>query len=370
MELHSIGWYASRVSPHLPKEVFKPVPQRLWGGLAYLVITVSSIAAIGTLNLHWTANLALALLLGQTFAGLGFLGHEILHGTVVKTAWLRDLLGSICFAQFNLGAKLWRKWHNMEHHANTQHEDNDPDAWATMEELYRRPFMVWIYKLPPEFRSFFNFLSFSLFFSIHSFLMLLRYYKDFKQADRPKVILQFLAPLAFWISLLVWMGPYKWLFAYVIPLLIANFLVISYISTNHQLNPLTEVNDPLANSLSVTVPRWVDVLHFNFSYHTEHHLFPGVNPKYGPMIKAVVKQLWPERYHEMPMTTAMAALWRTPRIYSNNLVDLVDPRRGIAYGSLGHGLNPNDVKPIGTFKVTSPEGATSATLRETSAQAD
>ena len=110
------------------------------------------------------------------------------------------------------------------------------------------------------------------------------------------------------------MGPGKWLFAYVIPLLIANFIVMAYIATNHRLNPIVPVNDPLANCLSVTVPRWVDVLHFNFSYHTEHHLFPAMSSKYYPLVKEKIKEMWPERYHEMPMTKALA-LWNTPRVY-------------------------------------------------------
>ena len=59
----------------------------------------------------------------------------------------------------------------------------------------------------------------------------------------------------------------------------------------------------------------VDVIHFNFSYHTEHHLFPGMNPKYYPLVKQHIKEMWPERYHEMPMTQALIALWRTPRVY-------------------------------------------------------
>ena len=92
-------------------------------------------------------------------------------------------------------------------------------------------------------------------------------------------------PWTVWISLLFIMGPGKWLFAYVIPLLIANFIVMAYIATNHRLNPIVPVNDPLANCLSVTVPRWVDVLHFNFSYHTEHHLFPAMSSKYYPLVK-------------------------------------------------------------------------------------
>ena len=96
--------------------------------------------------------------------------------------------------------------------------------------------------------------------------------------------------LTVWISLLFIMGPGKWLFAYVIPLLIANFIVMAYIATNHRLNPIVPVNDPLANCLSVTVPRWIDVLHFNFSYHTEHHLFPAMSSKYYPLVKRKLKK--------------------------------------------------------------------------------
>ena len=44
-------------------------------------------------------------------------------------------------------------------------------------------------------------------------------------------------------------------FAFVLPLLFANGLVMAFILTNHGLSPLTDVNDPLVNSLSVTAPR-------------------------------------------------------------------------------------------------------------------
>jgi len=342
-DLHAIGWYSARIAPHLPKEAFKTAPVRLWGGLAYLVLTVGSIAAIGVFDLPLLGNLGLAFLVGNGMAGLGFLGHEILHGSIVKTPWLRDFLGGIAFAQFLLGPKLWRKWHNMEHHAHTQVADVDPDAWATMEELYKRPLLRWVYKLPPWVRSLANFTSFTFFFSVHSQLMFREFYGQFRRRERMAVVLQLIAPATLWLALLIFMGPAKWVFAYVLPLMMANFLVISYISTNHQLNPITPVNDPLANSLTVTVPRWVDVLHFNFSYHTEHHLFPGMSPRWGPQIKAEAKRQWPDRYHEMPMTTAMATLWRTPRIYHEQ-TELVDPHRALSFGTLGHGLNPAKVQ--------------------------
>jgi len=363
-ELHPIGWYASRIAPHLPREAFKPVPSRLWGGLAYLVTGTAGILAIGLNDLPLLANMLLSVVIGMSFGGLGFLGHEILHGTVVKNAALRDFLGAIAFWQFSLGPKLWRKWHNMEHHANTQDHDHDPDAWATMEELYTRPAMRWAYRLPRWVRTTANFTSFALFFSIHSFLMFKRYVGQFKSRDRVIVVLQLVMPYAFWFTLLALMGPYKWVFAYVLPLMMANAMVIGYIATNHQLNPLTDVNDPLANSLSVTVPRWVDVLHLNFSYHTEHHVFPGMNPKWAPLVKAQIKRLWPDLYFEMPMTRALRTLAATPRLYGLNHVDLVDPQLSLAYGTLGHGLDHENVTPRPTklYAGTEAESATNLSL--------
>lgn len=343
-DLHSIGWYAERIAPHLPKQVFKPVPQRLWGGLAYLALTVSSIATIALFDLHPLVYLGISVLVTCGFAGLGFLAHDILHGGVVKKAWLRDFLAAIAFAQFSIGPKLWRKWHNMEHHAHTQMDDDDPDAWASMEEFYKRPVMCWVYRLPAFVRACFSFASFAIFFSLHSTLMLRKYYHQFRPRERRIVLLQWIWPYTMWLTLLAFIGPVKWFFAYLLPLLAANALVIAYISTNHQLNPLVAVNDPLANSLTVTVPRWMNVLHMNFAYHTEHHLFPGVSGKWGPVIQAEIQRQFPDRYHAMPFGQALKALWKTPRIYANR-TDLVDPLQGLAYGSLGFGLDPADIRP-------------------------
>jgi fatty acid desaturase len=343
-DLHSFGWYAKRISPHLPEKAFKPVPARLWGGLACLIIAVAGVLFIGLTQLHPLINLGLAVILGASFASMAFLGHEILHGTVVRKPWLRDLLGAIALWPLSTGPKLWRKWHNMTHHVHTQDEENDPDAWASLEKLWQRPFMRWIYRLPMSFRSFVGFSALPISFSFHSARMFARYWREFHPMRQPSVWLQFLLPWVSWIGLLLLIGPVKWLFAYLLPLLIANFIVMAYISTNHRLNPLVPVNDPLANSLSVTVPRWVDVLHFNFSYHTEHHIFPAMSPKYYPLVKEHLKKMWPDRYHEMPLGKALLALWRTPRVYYQG-DSLIDPRQGHVYGSLGNGLDPDRIVP-------------------------
>lgn len=342
-KLQSFGWYASRVKPYLPKEAFEPVPSRLLGGLAFFIISIAGIVAIAVLELNVLLNAVIAIILGLCFGSLGFIGHEILHGTVVKTSWLRNLLGAIAFWPLSTGPRLWRLWHNVHHHVHTQDEEKDPDAWPSFEKFIKRPIARIIYKLPFPVRAFVSFVSLTFTFSIHSINMFKECIKQFKPSHQPFVWVQFLLPWATWIGLMFLIGPYKWIFAYVIPLFIANFIVMAYISTNHRLNPLTPVNDPLANSLTVTVPKWVDMLHFNFSYHTEHHLFPAMSPKYYPLVKEQIKRMWPERYHEMPLGSALKALWKTPRIYYKQ-TELVDPNQKHLYGSLGHGLNPYNIR--------------------------
>ncbi|MGO4889084.1 fatty acid desaturase family protein [Anaerobacillus sp. MEB173] len=341
-EYQSLGWYAARLSPKLPKEVFSPVPSRLLGGLAYLFVITASIVTISLFDLHPILNVMLSVIIGASFAAMGFLGHEILHGVVVRNPWLRDFLGAIAFWPLCTGPSLWRKWHNITHHVHTQDEEKDPDAWPTFERLAKVPFLRWVYQLPLSFRSFFSFSCLTLQFSLHSLKMFVTYIKEFNPRKRPKVWFQLILPWASWIGLLTMIGFANWFFAFLLPLLIANFIVMAYISTNHRLNPLVPVNDPLANSLTVTVPKWVDVLHFNFSYHTEHHLFPGMNPKYYPLVKQQIKEMWPERYHEMPLGSALKALYKTPRAYYQH-EELIDPRQGNLYGTLGKGLDPQNI---------------------------
>ncbi|MBM7648281.1 fatty acid desaturase [Bacillus ectoiniformans] len=342
-DLQSFGWYAARVAPHLPKEAFKPVPGRLWGGLAYLLVVTAGILTIALTDFNIWTNLLIALVLGGCYAGMGLLGHEILHGTVVRKAWIRDLTGAIAFAPLSTGPRLWRKWHNMTHHIHTQDESKDPDAWPTIEEFASSKFLQRMYRMPFSIRAFLGLAFLAITFTFHSSRMFARFISEFKPEKRAAVWMQLIIPWTVWIGLLVWIGPVKWIFAFLIPLLIGNFIVMAYISTNHRLNPLTPVNDPLANSLTVTVPKWVDFLHFNFSYHTEHHLFPGMSSKYYPLVKAELKKRWPERYHEMPLVEALATLYKTPRIYKTK-TELVDPYPDRTYGTLGHGLDPKDIQ--------------------------
>ncbi|MCB7162459.1 fatty acid desaturase [Bacillus subtilis] len=342
-ELHTFGWYAAKISPLLPEEAFKPVPSRLIGGAIYLIIVITGILVISLFKLPAILSILISFILGCSFAGMGFLGHEILHGTVVKKSWLRDLLGGVSLWPLCIGPALWRKWHNMNHHVHTQHHEKDPDAWANMDALSKTTFFRGIYRLPYWFRTSVSIMILTIQLTLVSIRAFILFIKDFNPKNRRKVWFQLLLPWVTWIILLFITGPLKWFFAFLLPLAIGNFIVMSYTSTNHGLNPLTSVNDPLANSLTVTVPKWVNVLHFNFPYHTEHHIFPTVNPKFYPLVQQHIKELWADRYHEMPFGKALLAIFITPRVYYQDK-ELIDPRNGYVYGSLGNGLNPEKIQ--------------------------
>lgn len=335
--------YTRALKARLPRHFFEPVPARM----AYLVVFLLGffILAWGITATPWLwLKLLLSLPIGYIFVGLGFFGHEILHGAVTKNPYVRSITGTVAFFPLLVGARLWRKWHNVEHHGNTQHPEDDPDAMGALESTIQKPFVQWMFRQVPALRSFFLFFSFTFWFSLHGHMMLWRYYPAFKPAERPIVIAQALLPFAVWLGVLWWVGPLNFVFIYLIPWLIANFIAMSFIATNHLLNPITQTNDPLMNSLTVRNPKWLEWLTLGFGYHIEHHVFPVLSPKYAAKVALELKSLWPERYNELPHWKALFYLWKTPRLYRDHR-NLIEPTTGHIFGTIGFGLDDTKITP-------------------------
>jgi fatty acid desaturase len=92
--------------------------------------------------------------------------------------------------------------------------------------------------------------------------------------------------------------------------LVLSLLLLSWhFFTNHFIKPLCEGNDPLVASTSVLVPDLFNRLHFNFSYHTEHHVFPNINSDYYPLVSELLKERYSDRYNQLPLGEA----WRQLR---------------------------------------------------------
>jgi len=226
--------------------------------------------------------------------------------------------------------------HNI-HHAHTQHPLHDPDTWGTIDRAPVDSIMGFLRHFINSRSPVFPFLL-TAGVTGHTVALLFVMRRRMSARQRLVTLTEFSILLVCWFSLGFWLGWINFLFFYLIPLLIANLIINSFVVTNHYLNPLCEACDPLAASLTVTTSRWIERLLLNFNYHAEHHLLPGMSPKYAPEIARILRELWPDRYQQMPHWRALLAVWRTPRVYLDHF-HLIDFRRGDVYGTLGHGLD-------------------------------
>jgi len=327
--------YADAMAARLPGNLFEPVRSRvLWLPVHSLIAAVCTILIVHA-RLNIAARLGLTVVIGFSFSCLGILAHEILHGLVVESLWLRRVLGTLCLAPVCVGPLLWMIWHNL-HHANTQDPARDPDNWGTAQSVPADRVMG-------QLRQFANCRTWLFPFLLatgvtgHAAALLLGLRKHMTRPQRRTTLIEFAAVWLFWLCLGFWLGWINLVFFFLIPLLLANVLINAFVITNHFLSPLDDGNDPLASSLTVTTYPWVERLLLNFNYHAEHHLFPGMSPKYAPQVSQLLKETWPDQYHQMPFHIAVWAVWMTPRLYYDR-TRLIDTRTRTLHGTLGFGL--------------------------------
>jgi fatty acid desaturase len=333
--LYTRSHYARVLTPQLAPHVFEPARSRLllvpmWIGLI-VVLTIAVTSA------PWFLLPVLALLIGVSFAGLTFIAHEALHGAIVRGARWQRLVGLIGFLPFCVSPRLWTAWHNRAHHAHTNLEE-DPDAYPSLEQ-YRTNrgarFAVDAFSLGGgRWR---GGLSLVLGFTVQSAHQLIGGRSVLSQREHRRAIAETVGGIAFWATVAALIGFVPFLFAFVIPVLVANVMVMSFILTNHSLSPRIEVNDPLVSGLTVTTSRWYERLTLGFGFHVEHHLFPAMSSRHARDVQALVQQQWPERYQAMELHDALRALHHTGRVYKD-ATTLLDPLSGREFRTLMPGV--------------------------------
>jgi len=336
MEPSTISTYVRALSKVLPPEVFANRPRRLIWLLVHGAVSAAGIIAIarGWGGL-WAAPL-FALVIGHSFACMAFVGHETLHGSVVRGSRARHLVGWVALLPFMISPRLWVVWHNKVHHGNATHPDIDPDIYPSLAQYRSSRALRVLDRLSLGLDHPAGVASLIFGLTVQSLHCLFRVGGQRQYMSRREQLLaigETLAGVAGWTALGIALGPLAFLFAFVIPLLVANAVVMAYILTNHGLSPYTKLNDPLLNSLSVTTPRVIAVLHLNFGYHVEHHMFPRMSPANAPLLRRLLMQRWPERYQSMPLWRALYLLAHTPRIHLTPET-LIDPRTGRTFATL------------------------------------
>src|SRR5215468_2279731 len=307
-ERDSVQRYAREMRSHLPADIFHPAPGRLLWLPVHLAVIAGAAAIVVLGAPPWYVALAGAVVAGHSWGCLGFLAHETMHHAVVRNRTLEKLVGYAGFGIYGLSPTLWIAWHNQAHHGHTGKPVADPDGFGTLRFWEKSRVVRALETFAPGSRRLQSALFLFVWFSVHSLLVLVFHSERNGYYGRISRRTVYAEP-------------------------VANAMVMSYIATNHFLNPLTETNDPLANTLSVTAPRWLERLHLQFGYHVEHHLFPTVSGRHAPAVRDALRRLWGDRYLTMPHMRALRLLYARPKIHDGHDA-LFDPRTGERFAVL------------------------------------
>lgn len=326
-----------QLRPLLPPEAFRTDPSRLALLLINLAILLLGWAMAAQLE-RWPglwplAFLPLALVMGNSVIVLLFASHDLLHGNGAGHQGgraLRQVVAFLGLAVMWMPPTLWRAVHNREHHSHTNslsdpdrsYLEEQPDTWGKrIQHLFTpsdsvRPLWLlvglasaWGVHNVRTLASVLLFQGGSAAFPPAAFRVSSR--------ERRQIGLELLAITALHGAVVVWIGaqPLPLLLGYFLPLWIGYAGAMAYIYTNHLLCPLTETNNPLTNTLSLRVPRILDLLHLNFSHHVEHHIFPGLNSSYYPLVRTLLLKHYPDQYQLLDGGEAWRLLLSTPRHY-------------------------------------------------------
>jgi fatty acid desaturase len=329
MSLHPVSYYTHELRPHLAAEVFAPVPARLLWLVLHLSVVIFGFWVLATRGLGWPLRAVISIPIGLSFGAMAFVAHEALHGAIVRPTWARLLVGGIGFLPFLVSPRHWVAWHNRLHHGHAT-SVVDPDSYPTLER-YRS---AWLTRLTDRLsfggRRLLG--SFTLLFgfvvqSLEVLLLLGPRAHYLSRRQYALALAETAVAVAVWACLGWWLGAGFVVFGWLIPLAIGGAVVMAYILTNHSLSSITEINDPLVNSLSVTVPRWYSLYSLQFGLHVEHHLFPAVSARHAPQIRDLIEQRWSDSYRTLPLGGALKRMFVTGRIYKDSTT-LLDPRTG------------------------------------------
>jgi len=326
--------YAKKLRPLLPPEAFLPNPDRLVLVLINLAILCLGWAIADDLDRwHWYylwLYLPLALIMGNSIVVLLFSIHDIMHSNLIENRLLRKVVSLLGLTMLWMPPTFWQAVHNREHHNKTNSID-DPDR--NYLEQQPKNWGKWIQNLfvpSIEVQPIWFVIGMANAWGVHTFRNLTSVLlfnnaettytpAAFKVSSKERVTiaLELFAIIAIHVSILFYLDfhPVKLLLGYFLPIWLGFSGVMFYIYTNHLVSPMTEINDPLLNSVSLRVPKFFDLIHLNFSYHTEHHIFPNLNSNYYPMVQALLKEHYGDRYNLLDVGEAWRLLLNTPRHY-------------------------------------------------------
>lgn len=332
----SVAFYNRALREHLDPKIFRPNPKRLIGFALCMGVASALILFTVLANPAWYFKVLAGLGIGFCTGTLGFLCHEALHGSIVRNHKAQDALFFFGIIPFFISPTYWRHSHNRLHHGNAQKLGIDPDAFPNTRLFKASKYMQFMYPFTPGSGHKRSIFYFFYWFSLHNLVaqVYMRFHhRGFDDMNHRRATIELSLQVLIGIAYLALIGPSNWLPLFVLPFVIQNYMLMSYISTNHNISPLTSVNDPLANSLSVKVHPVLEFLNINFGYHVEHHLFPTMCASHAKTVHKELVRQFPNDYKIMPKWKAIKLLYSTPRVYKNAHT-LIHPHTGETFPTL------------------------------------
>ena len=346
--------YAKKLRPLLPAAAFITNTNKVWLLFINLAILVLGWGIASYLD-RWTwyylwLYLPLSLIMGNSVIVLLFSTHDLLHSQTIKNANLRWLVSLLGFTMLWMPPTLWKAVHNREHH-NKTNSLQDPDR----NYLYSQP-NSWGKKIQnlfvpsAEVNPLWLAVGMGHAWGVHTFrnLTAVLLFNDgltkypavaftVSAKERRAIALELFIISSIHLSVFFYLGfsPIKLGLSYFLPIWIGYGGILFYIYTNHMICPMTSVNDPLINSVSLRVPKIFDLLHLNFSHHTEHHIFPGINSDYYPLIREWLQTEYGDRFNLLDGGEAWRLMLQTPRHYKdeNTFTDWFGQKSVACYSS-------------------------------------
>jgi fatty acid desaturase len=312
-----------RIREQLPADAFRPAHRRLWHVPVHGTIVVAGYVMIRS----WPAlGPMAAVLIGHSLACLAFVAHEISHNAVVRHRGVKRSVEFVALGINMVPPTMWNRLHNDAHHSHANTVD-DPDRPYLEDERSAATAAYSLLTMPTRegvranvlvFAHFVTYLSrhiTAVFYPGDAKPGLLTSKPRYQPGERSAILceLALMLGLQYGVWVIAGRSWLNYLWASPVALCVASAVIVSYVFTNHFLNPISHELDPLAGTTSVRVPRVFDILHSHFSFHTEHHLFPSLNPDYYPLVSRALKTDAPEVYRQIEFSDAWRALWLQPR---------------------------------------------------------
>lgn len=330
MDLFSTGYYAKEVKGLLPKKAFLEAKYKIIYLGIHLLLVLISFYIVKRIDLS-VATLGVIFFITHNLSCIGFLSHELSHNAIIRNTKIRKPLEIFFWGMILVPATMWRKVHNKTHH-HTMNTPKDPDRRAFRSEksfntsIYNKIFyphkkLKWNPVVGFAFIPYILKNTAAAFYKGKTKPQIVTSKPYYSYQDKRQIAFEILIIAGLQIVFCFYLGWIKWLVVIPSSILLTSFILMTYIVTNHLRNPhFVDKSDPLVTSTSVIVPKFIDKLHYNFSYHTEHHVMPSLNSDYYPEISQILRDKFPDRYNRIPMFQALKETYKSDVLVDDPLM--------------------------------------------------